>query len=264
MRNRGELAEGWYDPAALRKAQAASSASLQPTRQVSHDNPLLDHRDKTRKSGEDPSDSSEDEVLGPDLPSELMYTSMTRDPNAPRSGPSIPTLEDMELQKGVFASPSTKVSLMELLLTKITEQDLAEAHASSLSLHHARKEHNKTQKALMEDLAPRQDPGTRARALEKRADTRAANNTFAAAKLDAGADVPELAEADMFGGGDDGLAGFKRRKAEQERVRTERELRREAIQRARREEREQRGREYRRKEEAVMRGLVEMARKRFG
>ena len=116
----------------------------------------------------------------------------------------------------------------------------------------------------MEDLAPRQDPGTRARALEKRADTRAANNSFAAAKLDAGADVPELAEADMFGGADDGLAGYKKRKAEQERVRTERELRREAIQRARKEEREERGREYQRKEEAVMRGLVEMAKKKFG
>ena len=76
--------------------------------------------------------------------------------------------------------------------------------------------------------------------------------------------MPELPEADVFGGGDDGLEGFKKRKAEQERVRTERELRREAIQRARREEREERGRQYRRKEETVMRGLVEMARKRFG
>ena len=111
----------------------------------------------------------------------------------------------------------------------------------------------------LNDLAPRAEPGTRERQLEKKREFAASNRAFAAAKEgDGGVDVPE---ADLMGD-DDG--GFKRRKQEVERKKNERETRREEVMRARREEREERSREFREREERTMRGLVELARSRFG
>ena len=73
-----------------------------------------------------------------------------------------------------------------------------------------------------------------------------------------------MAEADLLGGGEDGLGGFKNQKKEMERKKNEREIRREEMLRARAVEREERIREYKAKEEKTMSGLVALAKQRFG
>ena len=74
-------------------------------------------------------------------------------------------------------------------------------------------------------------------------------------------DVPE---ADLLGGEDDGVEGFKRQKKEMERKKNEREVRRVEVLRARMAEREERVREYQEKERKTMSGLIALARERFG
>lgn len=86
MRNRGELAEGWYDPATLRKAQASAvSTSLS--------SPLpLSKRVKTEAQDE----SSDDDAVGPALPNNYISTQKA----GKRSGPAIPNLQELELKRG--------------------------------------------------------------------------------------------------------------------------------------------------------------------
>lgn len=74
----------------------------------------------------------------------------------------------------------------------------------------------------------------------------------------------EMADSDLIGGDEDDLAGFKKRKMEMEKQKSERELRREEISRAKREEREQRQREFREREDRTMQGFIELAKRRFG
>lgn len=86
MRNRGELAEGWYDPATLRKAQASAA-----TTSISSP-PLSSKRAKTEARDE----SSDDDAVGPALP--INY--ITKHKAGTRSGPAIPDFQDLELKRG--------------------------------------------------------------------------------------------------------------------------------------------------------------------
>lgn len=65
-------------------------------------------------------------------------------------------------------------------------------------------------------------------------------------------------------GGGDGVDDFKRVKKEEERKKTEREIRREEIARAKAAEREERLGSYRIKEEGTMAFLRGLAKERFG
>ena len=76
--------------------------------------------------------------------------------------------------------------------------------------------------------------------------------------------MEEVPESDLLGEDEEGIKGFKRRKTEMDRKKNERELRKEEILRARAEEREERIRAYREKEENTMKGLVALAKARFG
>ena len=67
-----------------------------------------------------------------------------------------------------------------------------------------------------------------------------------------------------MGAGGGGEEDFGKRKGEMERKKNEREVRREEVARARMQERDERVRAYREREERTMRGLVELARARFG
>ena len=111
-------------------------------------------------------------------------------------------------------------------------------------------------------MAPRAEPGSRERQLEKKREKADSNRSFATAKTDAGGSLVDVPEADLMG--DDGLASFKKQKKEMERKKNDREVRREEVLRARAVEREERVAAYRAKEERTMRGLVELARGRFG
>ena len=122
--------------------------------------------------------------------------------------------------------------------------------------------HDRTlQRSRLEEVAPRAEPGTRERQLEKKREANASNRSFAALAHDAG-DV-ELPDADVLGG-NDSVDDLKRMKQQQERKKNEREIRREEIMRARRAEREEKLKGLREKEGRTMEMLKEIARERFG
>lgn len=87
MRNRGELAEGWYDPATLRKAQASAASNAVNTKSQSR--PLSNGSPRRVES-------SDEDVVGPIMPGgeTQVYKSDKR------PGPAIPNLQDLELQRG--------------------------------------------------------------------------------------------------------------------------------------------------------------------
>lgn len=114
----------------------------------------------------------------------------------------------------------------------------------------------------LEEIAPRAEAGTKERMLERKKEKAAINRAFAASKTDT-AGIVEVPESDLLGD-DEGLNGFKKRKHELARKKNEREIRREEVLRARAADREERVKRYRVKEEATMKGLVELAKARFG
>lgn len=222
MRNRRELAEGWYDPTTLRKAVTSPlSPSFRETSTNNVPNAPTQSEDQ---------DAGSDSDIGPPLPS-------TR---ASRPGPAIPTTDDLALQRDAES----------------------EAAASARhALHLERRAHNATEKARLEEIAPRAEPGTRERQLEKKAALASSNRAFADSK---DGDLPEVGERELMGGEEDDVASYKRQRAEMERKKGEREVKREENMRARREEREERIREFREREERTMGRFLEMARARFG
>lgn len=234
-----ELAEGWYEPETLGKAQISSAEDHV------HDERMPPHPSDSRQNIDGSDEDEDDDGYGPALPS--------NNPSAPsetiagrsrQSGPSIPKFEDLQLQH---------------------EQTHESSLQSLTTLRHAQKAHLQTQKQELEALIPRAAPGTKDRQIERKAELRASNNNFAASKSDN--TFTEMPEADLMGGDDDdggGLEGFRKKKAEEERKKNDREIRREEILRARKEEREERVRVYREKEEKTMEGLVALARARFG
>ena len=91
MRNRGELAEGWYDPVTLQKAQA--SASTNAVNAQSQSGPQVSPSYGFSRRAEDLSD---EDVVGPRMPGG--ETNIYKSDKKP--GPAIPNLQDLELQKG--------------------------------------------------------------------------------------------------------------------------------------------------------------------
>ena len=130
------------------------------------------------------------------------------------------------------------------------------------ALRTERKLNRKAEKERVEELVPRAAAGTKDRMLEKKREKADANRAFASAKTDTGA-ITEIPDADLLGD-DGGIESFKMQRKELERKKNEREIRREEVMRARALEREERVRQYKMKEEATMKGLVELAKARFG
>lgn len=129
-------------------------------------------------------------------------------------------------------------------------------------LRQGRLHDQKLQKERLDELVPRAETGSKDRMLEKKREKADNNRAFASSRAETG--VEEVPEADLLGGDDGGIEGFKQQKRETERKKNERELRREEILRARQVEREQRVMEYKAKEEKTMSGLVALAKARFG
>lgn len=75
QRNRGELSEGWYDPETLRKALVSATEA-----------------EGEMGAGKEGSDSEEE--IGPALPGQGRE-------GGGRMGPSIPSLQDLELKRGM-------------------------------------------------------------------------------------------------------------------------------------------------------------------
>ncbi|KAK2880108.1 hypothetical protein FQN49_000555 [Arthroderma sp. PD_2] len=268
--NRGELAEGWYDPATLKKAvegaydredsdgpdyrskgrRASPTYRSEKERSISVERPRhrdgatssnqhFGSRDDGRLSREDDDDDDEEESYGPQAPTSR------RQSLAHRSGPKIPTLEDLTLKR------------------EDEQLDLEESRrANRASRKHELNAHKSELRNIEDEIAPRAEPGSRERLLEKRQERSASNRAFAEARR-GGSPVEGVADADLMGGaeGDD---GFKKLKEKQTRKKNERELRKEEILRSRAEEREVRLRSYRRKENETMDYLRAIAQERFG
>jgi hypothetical protein len=95
-RNRGELAEGWYDPYTLQKATQSTSA---PTMRRPCDSKLdqkveADDKHLERETEDDGQHSDSDDSIGPSLPGQEGRS------RSSRMGPSIPGMQDLELKRG--------------------------------------------------------------------------------------------------------------------------------------------------------------------
>jgi hypothetical protein len=157
-------------------------------------------------------------------------------------GPTVPRLDDLTYRNETLSEDRAR-----------NRSDHAE------STRHDRKTERAAQKAALDALAPRADPGTRERQLEKKRDLTSTLHSFREAK-EAG-DV-EVADTELMG--DDGIDMYKRKKKEEERKKSEREIRREEIERARAAERDERLAEMREKEGKTMEFLKQIAKERFG
>lgn len=130
--NRGELAEGWYDPEMYAKIMAMDPGPERQSRREENDG-TGDGMDGAKRSDED-----EDEDYGPVLPPSN---------SSRRSGPGIPSLQDLSLR------------------AELNEED---RQASITALRAARKADRTVQKERLDDIVPRAEAGTRERQLEKR------------------------------------------------------------------------------------------------
>ena len=99
MRNRGELAEGWYDPATQQKAQASAASTSSNTEPRKRPRESPKYGSPTRAE-----DSSEEDIVGPTLPGQdaFIYKSNKR------AGPAIPNLQDLELKRGEKVEDSAR------------------------------------------------------------------------------------------------------------------------------------------------------------
>ena len=224
--NRGELAEGWYDPETKRRADERSQVGLgQRLWPDSHRHREAQRTDTAAVSHDE---HEEDDEYGPPKPGA----------SGGGYGPAIPTMQDLQYKR------------------ELAEED---HEAQIADLRYDRKQDRKIQKERLEELAPRAAPGTRERQLEKKRDTAMSNKSFAEAK-EAGAE--DIGDGDLIG--DDGIEGFKAKMRAKEKQKSERELRKEEVLRVRAAEREERKVEYRRKEEKTMDMLRQLAQQRYG
>lgn len=230
------MAEGWYDPSTLLKAQKAAEEN-EPKERIEKSAEHVEQR--TSQKEED----IEEDDYGPALPgSGSLITLETSVGRGVQSGPTVPRLDDLQSRN------------------EDARLDLDQAREARLeAMRKERQLDRKVQKDRLDELVPRAAAGTRERQIEKKQDLAASNRAFAASK-DAG-DM-EVPESDVMGGDD--LSELKRMRKEQERRKTEREIKREEILRAKTAEREERTARLRAKEEKTMTMLKELARSRFG
>ena len=138
--NRGELAEGWYEEGARGRADERAreaDASVQPWREaapsVARDDGIA-RAQVTREQVRDGEGEEEDDGYGPALPD----SSVVRK----RIGPAIPNLQDLQDRR---------------------EQASEDRGTDTLTLRHERKLDRLAQKAHLEELVPRAEPGSRER-----------------------------------------------------------------------------------------------------
>jgi hypothetical protein len=259
--NRGELAEGWYDPEVFAKAardyqhhdagnsnQDRLSSPPRSTRPVSQNTKPSPSRSPFRSATNNREDDEEEDDFGPPPPpapgQQPHHPSHTQPPPSSSStttrapGPSIPTQTDLSLR----------------------DEALAAEHSTRLSAHRlASRAHRAEEKALLDETLPRAEAGTRERRLEKRRELNEKLKGFREKSPGGG----EVGEGELMGGGD-AVEEYRAMLRVREEKRRERVSRREEVERARRAEREERVRVYREREERVVEGLRALARERFG
>ena len=225
--NRGELAEGWYDPEMFARVSAREpeSHSRNERRLPS---PKASSEGFTGEDREREGDSDDD--YGPPLPATAL--------SVRRPGPGVPSIDDITHRNELLASDAS----------------------SQLEAHRlARKAERTLQKERLEELVPRADAGTRERKLEKRQAVNDKMREFRD-KSPGG----EVRDSELMGGEEESLLELRKVREREQRKKSEREIKREEIERARQEEREERKRAYEEKEAERMKGFRELAKQRFG
>nr|POF13141.1 uncharacterized protein CFP56_10289 [Quercus suber] len=243
--NRGELAEGWYDPDFGKRCQ---ERYVQNWRNEEEEEEEEQAEDVLRGDGggqeggvgrgtdvhgvhEVVEEEEEDDDDG--------YGPAPLDSSAGKAqGPVVPRLDDLQERR----------------------ERLEEEHeARRGEIRAERKQQRQVQKERLEELVPRAQPGTRERQIEKKREVAASNRAFRDAKE---AGDAEVKDGELMG--DDGAEGYRAEKKKREKVKNERELRKEEILRARAAEREDRMAQMRGKEEKTMDMLRGLAKARFG
>ncbi|RJE23557.1 hypothetical protein PHISCL_04100 [Aspergillus sclerotialis] len=232
--NRGELAEGWYDPSTLAKARrAVADEQAPPPRGIT-----MEKKEGTPATENDNSDEEDDEY-GPYLPSRQGLPGQS-------SGPTIPTMQDLQLRK------------------ESAIEDARSAHKESVKQRRAEKHaHLAAKRHLEEEVAPRAEPGTHERRMEKRREVAASNRAFAESRR-GGSPTDAAPDDELMGSAENDLEALKQKQAQDQRKKNEREIRREEILRAQAAEREERVQRYRQKEEDTIGWLKTLAKQRFG
>ncbi|KAJ5888092.1 hypothetical protein N7495_008133 [Penicillium taxi] len=234
--NRGELAEGWYDPTTLEKAR--KNVDYQPGEKYhGRDSPEYGNEQSEPREVQAPTDEDdEDDEYGPTLPQGSA--------RIVHSGPTIPNMQDLELKRELAIEDAINM-----------RGESREQYRNEI------RSHKTAMRNLQDEIAPRAEPGTRERQLEKRREAAASNRLFAAAR----GGSPEAApEEQLMGSGDNDLVALKREKEMDQRKKNDREIRREEILRARAAEREERIQKYQEKEKETMGWLKILAKERFG
>ncbi|CAH0052861.1 unnamed protein product [Clonostachys solani] len=230
--NRGELAEGWYDPdmfARISERYREEGGLYQEQDVPGGRSPLSsDEMERTGDAGHH--SGSEGDDYGPTLPRGNRYGA--------RIGPVIPSMQDLAMRE------------------EMREEDRED---SRNALREARKADRSLQKERLEEILPRADPGSRERKLEKRQLVNDKMREF----RDKSPGMEGGDEKDLMGGGDS-LAEYKKMKQQEQRKKSEREIRREEFERAKQEEVEERRRAWREREDGTMSMLKELAKQRFG
>ncbi len=231
--NRGELAEGWYDPDMFQRIVAAHPAD--DTERVSRPEPeRQDERPlpvEERRQGDAYANDGSDSDYGPTLPSSSR--------GGPRMGVAIPSKDDLALRDELRAE---------------------DRDAARDDLRAERRADRKVQKERLDELVPRAEAGTRERKLEKK---REVNDKMRQFREGSPGAMAAAHDSELMGGGDS-VAELKQRKAEDRRRKTEREIRREELQRAKQEEIDEKRRKWQEREQGTMSMLHELARQRFG
>ncbi|KAK9600855.1 hypothetical protein V6Z92_000921 [Aspergillus fumigatus] len=254
--NRGELPEGWYDPNTLEKARR--NATEQPPvsgtgrRRDSPDYEQDDHgkdadtgaaSEAPPRQNEREFNSEDEEEYGPILPH---HEVTAKGRGGPFAGPAIPTIQDLELRK--------ESALEDAIAAR---QDARKQHRAEARLHKSE------MRQIEDEIAPRAEPGTRERRMEKRREAALANRAFAESRR-GGSPIEAAPDDELMGSGENDLDAIKKAQAREQRKKNEREIRREEILRARAAEREERLQQYRKKEEETIGWLKTLAKQRFG
>ncbi|KAK5731589.1 hypothetical protein LTR17_011295 [Elasticomyces elasticus] len=225
--NRGELAEGWYDPEMKAKADERYVPPSKAAKVVAAPKAGQGAGADGRREDVSDEDEDEDDGYGPALP----------DAARRKAGPSVPGFQDIQQRR---------------------EQAVEDREAQRTDMRYERKQDRNLAKERLDELVPRADAGSRERQLEKKREVTAGNRAFRDAKE--GGDV-EVGDRDLLG---DDADSHKAELKKMEKQKSERELRKEEVMRAREAEREERVADYRRKEDKTMSMLKEIAKQRFG
>ncbi|KAJ5750059.1 hypothetical protein N7533_007087 [Penicillium manginii] len=227
--NRGELAEGWYDPATLKRARENSdqaqsySGGGRASPEYNQGRPADNEGARELPTAEN-DDEDDDDEYGPTLPHPGSMGGHYR------PGPTIPNMQDLDLKR--------ESAIEDAIAAR---EESRGQYRSEIRSHKAEMRH------LQDEIAPRAEAGTRERQLEKRRETAAANRSFAEAR---GASPEAARDEDLMGAGDGEWASLKKEK--------------ERDQRKKNEQREERIQKYREKEDETIGWLQTLAKQRFG